>query len=137
MSESRLQATQTAFEIRAAATLKELKDELKDFHKAAETRAAASHTAFEIRAAATLKELKDELKDNQKAAETRAAASQNAAETRAAASQKTMENSFAEKLNNNNRKLVPLVVGAGVAGVALFEWLGGEILHPWKLKLNK
>jgi hypothetical protein len=133
MSASRLQATLTDSEIRAAASQKDLKDELKDFLDAAETRAAASQNAAETRAAASQKKLKDDLD----AAETRAAASQNAAETRAAASQKELKDSFAENLNSNNRKLVPLVVGAAVAVVAFFEWIGVEIVHPWKVKMNK
>ena len=117
--------------------LKEVVAIIQADQKTTKNELAAAQKVMKDELAAAQKVMKDDLVASQKAADTRAAASQKELKDELKNSKDELKSSFAENLKNNNRKLVPILVGSAVAGVAFYEWLGGEIVHPWKVKLTK
>ena len=79
-----------------------------------------------------LKDMKRDLQASQKELKADLQASQLAAETRMDISLKELKADSQRMMNANNYKLVTMFVSAVIAGIALFESVGGAIQYPWR-----
>ena len=101
--------------------LKDMKRELQASQKELKADLLASQLAAETRMDISQKELKADLQ-----------ASQKELKADLQASQKELKADNQRMMNANNYKLATMVVSAVIAGIALFESVGGAIQYPWR-----